>query len=145
MTNEAQILQDLFSKWVSIGLEYAGAAPDVRALYIYASCEGGAIFANVYYDQGGTVIFPDDLKGGEASTARVRAMQRFLREDLSAANKEFDGAGIPRPTEYKVYYEPSTRKLDVQLSRELIYENHPTKIPERGIEDWLGDRAPKLF
>ena len=35
--------------------------------------------------------------------------------------------------------------LDVQLSRELIYENDPVKIPERGIEYWLGDRAPKLY
>ena len=44
-----------------------------------------------------------------------------------------------------MYYEPKSRKLDVQLSRELIYENDPVKIPERGIAYWLGDRAPKLF
>ena len=44
-----------------------------------------------------------------------------------------------------MYYEPKSRKLDVQLSRELIYENDPVKIPEHGIEYWLGDRAPKLF
>ncbi|MEZ3161787.1 hypothetical protein AB1K54_14800 [Microbacterium sp. BWT-B31] len=143
--SEQAILHDLVSSWVSLGLEFAAGAPGVSALYIYVSSERGSIFANVYYEQDGIVTFPDDLVGAKTSSERVGQLHDFQFEDLLRAERQFAEENVPAPTEYKIYYEPATRKLDVQLSRDLIYANDLDKIPERGIEYWLGDRAPKLF
>lgn len=141
---EQEILQELVSKWVSLGLEYANGAPDVSAMYIYASSEHGATFGNIYFEQRGRVIYPDDLEGVPKNMNRLAAMHDFLFQDLFSAEEKFAAEGIPAPTEYRIYYEPQTRKLDVQLSRELIYAGDPERSPIRGIEYWLGDRAPKL-
>lgn len=144
MKTQEEILSELISKWISLGVEYAKGAPDIRAVFVYASAEGGSYFANVYFDQGGKIVFPGDLSDANVSVERQRQVQRILRDDLFAAEDEFRDAGIPAPTEYRVYYEPGTGKLDTSLSREPIYSGDPDKLPERGIEYWLGDRAPKL-
>ncbi|MBZ4488098.1 hypothetical protein LQ938_11510 [Microbacterium sp. cx-55] len=145
MATEAEVLQDLLSKWISIALEYAGSAPDVRAVYIYASSERGSSFVNAYFDQAGVVVFPEDLKGTDTSKNRIRQVQRFLTEDLFEAEDRFKAANIPRPTEYRVYYESATKKLDSQLSRDEQYGDDTDRTPIRGIEYWLGGRAPKLY
>jgi hypothetical protein len=128
-----------------MGLEYAGSAPDLRALYVYASSERGSSFANVYFDQAGSVVFPEDLNGTDTSQNRIRQVQRFLSEDLFEAEGKFTAANIPRPTEYRVYYEPSTEKLDTELSRDEKYSGGSHRSPIHGIEYWLGNRAPKLY
>lgn len=145
MAQEAEILRNLFSNWISLALEYASGAPDVRAVYVYASSEGASSFTNVYFDQAGTVVSPGKLAGVDAALSRVGQVQDLLTADLFAAEDALKAADVPPPTEYRVYYEVATRKLDSQLSRELIYSNDADRIPERGIEYWLGDRAPKLF
>ncbi|MDQ1131026.1 hypothetical protein [Microbacterium sp. SORGH_AS_0888] len=145
MNNEAAILQDLFSNWISLVLEYSQGAPDLRAVYLYASSEQGTRYVNVCFDQGGTVVRPRSIQGIDTDLSRVSQMMSLFFDDLAAAEKSLSNVNSPAPTEYRVYYEPSTRKLDVQLSRELIYTNHSTKVPSEGIQDWLGDRAPKLL
>jgi len=57
---------------------------------------------------------------------------------------EFTEAGVPLPTDYRVYYEPASGKLDVQLSRVIKYANDPIKTSSHGPEDWL-DRLPKVY
>ncbi|MDW4572601.1 hypothetical protein R8Z57_07385 [Microbacterium sp. M3] len=143
--SEQAILQELVSAWVSLGLEYANDAPDVSALFVYASSEPSHMYAEFYFEQRGMVVYPSDLAGISISVDRIRRVHDLQIQDLEAAEQKFASAGIPAPTEYKIYYEPSTRKLDVQLSRDLIYTKDEAKTPVRGIEYWLGDRAPKLY
>ena len=145
MNSQAEILNDLFSKWVSLALEYSKGAPDLRAIYVYASSERGWMTANVYFDQSGSVEHGNDLSGVDNSVFRFGHVQRIILEDLEAAEVAFKGISIPAPTEYRVYFEPATGKLDTQLSRELIYANSKEANPARGIEYWLGDRAPNVF
>ena len=143
--DEQQILNDLVSSWVSLGMQFAGDAPNVTAFYIYVSSEQGAVFPEIYVEQDGTVLHPSDVQGTDTAHERVGRMHRLQFDDLRVAEQRFDEIGVPRPTEYRIYFEPATRKLDVQLSRELIYANHATKMPEFGIVDWIGDRAPRPF
>lgn len=140
---EREILTDLISKWVPLALEYAKGAPDVTAVYIYASSEEGHTYGNTFFEQNGLVNYPDDLIGVDASNQRVGQMQRLLQADLFDAETEFTEAGAPLPTEYRVYYEPASGKLDVQLSHEIKYADDPIKTSSHGPEDWL-DRLPKL-
>lgn len=144
MSTQSAILQNLFESWISLALEYAGNAPELRSVYLYASSERGARFANVYYDQGGTVRHPGDVAGIDGSAARIRQVQNLLVDDLLAAEKHLAALQVPKPTEYRVYFEPMTRKLDVQLSRDEHYGADSDRSPIHGIEYWLGERAPKL-
>ncbi|WP_295779826.1 hypothetical protein [uncultured Microbacterium sp.] len=145
MTAEKDILQNLFEKWVSLAQEYVGDAPDIRAVYVYASSERGMTVVNAYFDQGGTVVHPGRVEGIETDTRRVGQMQDLLTEDLFDAEDALAAAGVPRPTEYRVYFVPSTKMLDVELAREEQYAGADDRSPIRGIEYWLGDRAPKLI
>jgi len=145
ISNEQAVVEDLVSRWVSLASEFAGDAPEVSAFYIYVSSERGSIYPEVLFEQRGSIVYPKDLEGTDTSIDRIRAVHRFQSEDLQAAEKQFDAAGVPRLTEYRIYFEPATRKLDAKLSRDLIYANSAEKIPEHGVHEWLGDRAPKLF
>ena len=117
---EQEILQELVSAWVSLGLEYSAGAPDVTAMYVYVSSEHGYIFANIYFEQRGIVVFPDDLEGVVNSTERVHHLHKLQFDDLKQAQAEFTAAEIPAPTEYKIYYEPQTRKLDVVKPLDVV-------------------------
>jgi hypothetical protein len=143
--DEQSILHDLIHGWVSLGKSFAGNAPDVTALYIYVSSERGYAYPDIYFEQDGKVVYASKLQGTDASHDRVGRMHRLQFDDLEAAEKKFDEIGVPRPTEYRVYHELATGKLDVKLSREVIYADDPEKMPEFGIVDWIGDRAPRLF
>ncbi|MFT4051403.1 MAG: hypothetical protein QM677_04040 [Microbacterium sp.] len=142
---EQEILNDFVSKGVSLGLEYARGAEGVTALYVYAAYEEGEAYAEVFFEQAGRVLYPSDVRGVDNSESRIRQIHALQFQDLLEANDAFERAGVPLPTEYRIYYETGTGTLDVQISREIKFANHPTKIMEQGIEDWLGDRAPKLF
>jgi hypothetical protein len=141
---EQEILNDLISKWVPLALEYAKGAPDVSAVYIYASSEDGNRSANAFFEQGGQTHYPSKLQGVETGPQRILQMQKLLVSDLRDAQAEFTDAGVPLPTEYRVHYEPASGKLDVQLSHEIKYANDPIKTSSHGPEDWL-DRLPKLY
>jgi hypothetical protein len=144
--SEQEVVEGLVSKWVSLALEYASGAPDVRALYIYAASENpGASYVNVVFDQSGALVYPTDLAGVDNSIARASQVQDIFLDDLFAAEPDFEALGVPAPTEYRVYYEPSTRKLDTQLSRETIYGDSDKTPSFDGFEMWLGARAPKLY
>jgi hypothetical protein len=143
--DEQAILKDLVAGWVSLGVQFASDAPDVSALYIYVSSEQGAVFPEIFFEQGGQVLYPSDVQGADTSVDRIRRMHGLQFEDLRKAEARLDEVGVPRPTEYRVYYEPATRKLDVQLSREPVYANDPSKSPEFGLSYWIGDRAPRLY
>ena len=143
--SEQEILRDLISKWVSLSVEYAGDAPDVRAFYIYGASEvPGVTYVNVLFDQAGQIVYPTDLVGTDSSTDRAGQIQSLFRSDLYDAADKFTSIDVPPPTEYRVYYEPSSRKLDVQLSREVIYGDSDKTPSVDGFTMWLGDRAPKL-
>jgi|GEM_PF-1686347 len=141
---EQEILNDLISKWVPLALEYAKGAPAVTAVYIYASSEEGNQSANAFFEQGDQTRYPSKLQGVETGTQRILQMQKLLVSDLFDAEAEFTEAGVPLPTEYRVYYEPASGKLDVQLSHEIKYANDPIKTSSHGPEDWL-DRLPKVY
>lgn len=145
MPDEAAILNDLISSWVSLGVEFATGAPDVTTIYVYVSSERGSIYPEIVFEQAGQIRYPSDLAGVDAGVERVRSIHRLQFEDLRAAEARFEAAGVPAPTEYRVTYETATRTVDVQLSRELIYADDPVKVPEQGIRDWLGPRVPDLF
>ena len=143
LRSEQEILNDLISNWISLGLEYAKGAPEIAGIYVYASSEEGESYANFLFEQGGQVCYASNLRGVASDGRRVLQMQRLQLDDLERAETEFAGAQVPLPTEYRVYYEPATKKLDVQLSREIKYANHPFKTSVHGPEDWL-DRLPKV-
>lgn len=146
MDEEQRILQELVSSWVSLAAEYAGDAPGVTAYYIYGSDEHGASTANAYFEQDGIVVFPSDLIGTDTSVGTVREMQSLLMDDMEAATDAFAAAGIPAPTEYRLEYIVEGGKLDLGLSREELYGPGKRERSQiRGIEYWLGDRAPKLI
>ncbi|KZC95191.1 MULTISPECIES: hypothetical protein [Clavibacter] len=141
--SEQQIIQNLIEKWIPLALEYAAGAPGVSTLYIYAGSELGGKYANAFFEQHGDVVYPGRLDTPQKKPGMVFQMQELLLEDLNEAEREFKAAGIPCPTEYRVTYEPDPGRLDVQLSHELKYANHPTKILEEGPEDWLDGRLEK--
>ena len=143
--DEQTILNDLISNWVSPGLQYVGDAPGVTAVYVYVSSEPGSVYPSIFFEQHGKVLYPSHVEGTDTSHDRVFRMLDLELQDLYEAQQRFDEIGVPRPTEYRVYYEIPTGKLDVQLSREIIYDDHPTKAQEDGIIYWLGDRAPRLY
>ena len=144
--SEQGVLTDLVSKWVSLALEYAGEAPDVLALHFYGASEvPGVTHVNVLFDQAGEVVYPTDLVGTDNSTDRAGRTQALFRSDLYEAAEKFSSISVPPPTEYRVYYEPATRKLDVQLSREIIYGGSDYTPGFDGFTLWLGDRAPRVI
>lgn len=145
MSKEPEIINHLFSNWISLALEYANDAPDIRGIYVYASSEMGSTFVNMYFDQGGKVIFPDELPGAGVGKSKLRQAVDLLFDDLFAAQEAYRAISVPFPTEYRVFFETATRKLDATLSREIVYHYADGKSPEHGIEYWLGERAPKLF
>ncbi|WP_270352196.1 hypothetical protein [Microbacterium testaceum] len=142
---EQQILDDLVSSWVSLALEYAQGAPDLTTIYIYVSSERGSVYPEMFFEQGGEIRYPSDVVGVDTGVERVRSVHRFQFEDLRAAEAKFSEIGVPQPTEYRITFDVATRRTDMSLSRELIYANDPVKVPERGLQYWLGDRAPQPF
>lgn len=144
MSAGSDILAGLFAAWTALAEEFVAGAPDVRALYIYASSERGMTVANLYVDQRGSVRHPGRVDGIPGDTARVSRLQDLLTEDLFDAEDALAAAGIPRPTEYRLLFDPVTRALDVQLSHDEQYAGNDRRSPIRGVEYWLGDRAPTL-
>ncbi|MFF8186708.1 hypothetical protein ACF044_05550 [Microbacterium sp. NPDC016588] len=143
---EQEILRDLISKWVSLGLEYISGTEGVRAVYVYAASEvPGVTYVGIAFDKDGEIQYPEPLRGGGPEAINLSArMIDILFEDLEEAQRRFEEVGVPQPTEYRVYYEIATRKLDVQLSREIIYGGSEYTPGFDGFKLWLGDRAPKL-
>jgi hypothetical protein len=85
------------------------------------------------------------LRRVDADPDRTVAVQRFLLKYLRAAETRLRELGAPVPTQYRVTYDTSLRQLDMQLSHDLIYAIHPTKIMEERAEDWLDGRLRKIF
>ena len=143
---EQSVLQDLISKWISLGLEYLGDSSRVSKIYIYAASERpGVTYVGIAFDEDGSVRFPEQLPTYDPRwDNKVGRMLDLLSDDLFEARANFDEIGAPPPTEYRVYYEIATRKLDVQLSREIIYGGSNYTPDFDGFTLWLGDRAPKL-
>ncbi|MFF8186707.1 hypothetical protein ACF044_05545 [Microbacterium sp. NPDC016588] len=143
---EQSVLQDLISKWISLGIEYLSDSSGVSKIYIYAASERpGVTYVGIAFDEGGSVKFPEQLSTYDPRWGnKVEQMLDLLSDDLFEARAHFDEIGAPPPTEYRVYYEIATRKLDVQLSREIIYGGSEYTPGFDGFKLWLGDRAPKL-
>ena len=145
--SEQEIIQNLVAKWVLLAREYVADAVDVRAYYLYGSHErqgsSGQVSAMPLFDQVGTIVWANDVIGTDTSIPRQQRVLGLMNTDLKEATAAFDATGIPAPTEYRVYYEPGSGKLDVQLSREVKFLGNDELIQEDGIRLWLGDRAPK--
>ncbi|MBF4623275.1 hypothetical protein [Clavibacter sp. VKM Ac-2872] len=145
MLQHETILNDLIQKWVSLGLEYADGAPNLTKIYIYGASERDSAYANMFFEQRGSVVYANELEGVDASRERAVAVQRFLLKDLKAAEVQMHELGARIPTQYRVTYDTVIRQLDMQLSYEPMYAKHPTKIMEEGAEDWLDGRLRKIF
>jgi hypothetical protein len=143
--DQETILNDLIRNWVSLALEYADGAPDLTKIFIYGASERDSAYANMFFEQSGSVVYANELEGVDASRDRAVAVQRFLLNDLKAAETQLRELGAPIPTQYRVTYDTVIRQLDMQLSHEPIYADHPTKIMEQGAEDWLDGRLRKIF
>lgn len=143
---EQEILRDLISKWVSLGLEYISGTQGARAIYVYAASEvPGVTYVGIAFDKDGEIQYPTRARGGGQEAIELSGkMIDLLFADLYEAQRRFDEVGVPQPTEYRVFYEIATRKLDVQLSREIIYGGSDYTPGFDGFRLWLGDRAPKL-
>ncbi|MBF4624014.1 hypothetical protein [Clavibacter sp. VKM Ac-2872] len=139
-----EVLRELIDNWVSLGLEYSQGA-HVTKLFIYAASEEGSAYANIFYEQDGQVVYPHELRGIDTGRERVLAVQRYLRVDLKAAEGKLRELGASVPTQYRVTYDLASRQLDMQLSHDVIYAGHPTKVMEEGAEDWLDGRLRKIF
>ncbi|OUE25171.1 hypothetical protein BFL36_05260 [Clavibacter michiganensis] len=143
--DQEQVLAELIESWVSLGLEYADGAPDLTKMFIYGASERDSAYANMFFEQSGSVVYANELEGVDTSRNRAVAVRRFLLTDLKAAETRLRELRAPVPTQYRVTYDTILRQLDMQLSHELIYADHPTKIMEEGAEDWLDGRLRKIF
>ncbi|KZC96524.1 MULTISPECIES: hypothetical protein [Clavibacter] len=143
--DQEQVLAELIESWVSLALEYSDGAPDLTRIFVYAASERDRTYANVFFEQDGSVIYASELRGVDADPDRTVAVQRFLLKDLKAAETRLRELGAPVPTQYRVAYDTVIRQLDMQLSHEPMYANHPAKIMEEGAEDWLDGRLRKIF
>ncbi|WP_086516201.1 hypothetical protein [Clavibacter michiganensis] len=142
---EHEIVQTALDKWVAAGLQYAQGIVGVRVLYVYVGSELGSAYANVFFEQDGEVLYPSKLKSADASTEKIIEPQRYLVDVLDEAEAAFKKSQIPPLTEYRINYEPGSGRLDVQLSREVKYRQHPVKTIQHGPEDWLNGRLEKLY
>ncbi|WP_143757219.1 hypothetical protein [Clavibacter michiganensis] len=142
---EQEIVQGLVNSWLPLGIEYAEGAPGVSVLYLYAGSEPNHRYANIFFEQDGRVVYPSKLSGVDTNPRRILDMQKCMLDDLRKAEADFKNIGIPCPTEYRLTYEPVPGKLDVQLSREIKYADHPVKTLQSGPEDWLDGRLDKVF
>jgi hypothetical protein len=138
-------IHELVSKWVSLGLDFCESATGVSKMYIYAASELGVKYANIFFEQGGAIIYPDKLKAEGLDHQLIFRMQDLMLEDLNEAEREFRAAGAPCPTEYRITYDLGPRRLDLQMSHEIKYAEHPVKTLEHGPEDWLDGRLEKVF
>lgn len=145
MSGEQNIIQGLINSWLPLGLEYAEGAPGVTKLFVYAGSEPGQQYANIFYEQDGVVVYPNKLRGVAGGLRDILNMQELMIEDLIAAERQFGELEIPCPTEYRIEYDVNGGRLDVQLSRELKYTDHPNKSLIDGPEDWLDGRLDKHF
>jgi hypothetical protein len=145
LKSEQDVINDLISRWISLGLEYAEGAQGVSTLYLYGGSEPNHQYANIFFEQEGQVLYPSKLRGVDTHAHRILGMQKYMIEDLMDAEKEFRNLGIPCPTEYRITYDIEDAKLDVQLSREIKYANHPVKTLQNAPEDWLDGRLDKVF
>lgn len=143
MATQEQIIATLMENWVGLALEYCEPAPGIQGVYIYASSEPGQTYIGVYYDQNGIIKPPAEVQGVPDAEHLAPQMERILRNDLSKADLDFARIKLANPTEYRVHYNTMTRKLDTQISHELIYTDQKNPDPRWGIVNWLGDRAPK--
>ncbi|MDQ1123114.1 hypothetical protein [Microbacterium trichothecenolyticum] len=143
---EQAILHDLISKWISLGVEYISGTEGVEAIYIYAANEvPGATYVGIAFEKDGEIDYPARARGGGAQATNLSGqMIELLLEDLGEARRKFENIGVPSPTEYRVFYEIATRRLEVRLSRETIYRGSNKAPSVDGFTMWLGDRAPKL-
>jgi len=143
--DQEQVLAELIESWVSLALEYSDGAPNLTRIFVYAASERDSAYANVFFEQDGSVVYANELEGVDASRERAVAVQRFLLKDLKAAKVQMHELGARILTQYRVTYATVTRQLDMQLSYEPMYPKHPTKIMEEGAEDWLDGRLRKIF
>ncbi|KZC96481.1 MULTISPECIES: hypothetical protein [Clavibacter] len=143
--NEQEIIQGLINSWIPLGLEYAEGAQGVTALFIYAGSEPNHRYANIFFEQDGAVLYPSQVRGARSDDNRVFGMQHCMLDDLREAEARFKEAGIACPTEYRITYEPTLRRLDVQVSHDIKYAHHPVKTLQNGPEDWLDGRLEKVF
>jgi len=143
--DQEQVLAKLIESWVSLALEYSDGAPDLTRIFVYAASERDSAYANMFFEQRGSVVYANELEGVDATRERAVAVQRFLLKDLKAAEVQMHELDAPIPTQYRVTYDTVARQLDMQLSYEPMYAKHPTKIMEEGAEDWLDGRLRKIF
>ncbi|OUE28563.1 hypothetical protein BFL36_01245 [Clavibacter michiganensis] len=59
---EAETINEVAGKWVSLGLDFFESTVGVSKMYIYAASELGVKYANILFEQHGVVIYPDNLK-----------------------------------------------------------------------------------
>lgn len=142
---QEEVLRDFATSCMSIAMEFSEGAPALSKIYVYVGSERGHSYANAFFEQRGEVIYANDLRGVDSSDERVSAVQRYLLNYLADAEAQFEETGAPLPTQYRLTYDLDARQLDMQLSHELVYSNHPTKILEEGAEDWLDGRLEKMF
>ena len=142
---QEEILRDFATGCVSIAMEFSEGAPELSKIYVYVGSECGHSYANAFFEQGGEIVYANDLRGVDSGDERVSVVQRYLLNYLAEAEAQFKEAGAPSPTQYRLTYDLLTRQLDMQLSHDLVYSNHPTKILEEGAEDWLDGRLEKMF
>ncbi|MFT2713333.1 hypothetical protein [Clavibacter sp. Sh2126] len=142
---QEEVLRDFATSCMSIAMEFSEGAPALSKIYVYVGSERGHSYANAFFEQRGEVVYANDLRGVDSSDERVSAVQRYLLNYLADAEVQFEETGAPLPTQYRLTYDLDARQLDMQLSHELVYSNHPTKILEEGAEDWLDGRLEKMF
>jgi hypothetical protein len=55
--SEQDVINDLISRWISLGLEYAEGAQGVSTIYLYGGSEPNHQYANIFFEQEGQVLY----------------------------------------------------------------------------------------
>lgn len=140
----AKVFEDEFTKaqidMVSICFEYANY--DAEKIYIYGSWENGVLFCDYFFKASGKVLQRHHLnqitgKNYDVSRERQSDCLDILFEDMEQIKKACQEFERPMPTQIKLIYDVTSKKMQSEYQYENQYSNVPYKLPEDVAEEWF--------
>lgn len=139
-----KVFEDEFTKsqidMVSICFEYANY--DVEKIYIYGSWENGVLFCDYFFKVNGRVLQRHHLnqiagKNYDVSRERQSDCLDILLEDMEKIKKACKKFGQPMPTQIKLIYDVTSKKMESEYKYENQYSSVPYKLSEDIADEWF--------
>lgn len=146
----SKVFEDYFSEihadMVDICLEYVNDKAD--RIFIYCSCESGAIFCDFFYCINGIIEEKHQINNAlhsntgfryDTSEDRQFAVLDVLNEDVRKIRKLCQEYKREMPTEMKMTFDVKTHKFDAKYKYDLIHVNDPKKTAHDVAVEWLNE------